>query len=132
MHTYEANSVFSFFVNPGLSSCLQFIKILLQRSRSSQPGVLVEKGVRKICSKFTIEHPCRSEILIKLLCNFIEITLRHGCSSVNLRHIFRTPFLKNTSGWLLLKKSVYLKSVSVFFYFTQANYWQKFMHTIWS
>ena len=29
------------------------------------------KGVLKICSKFTGEHPCRSAILIKLLCNFI-------------------------------------------------------------
>ena len=34
---------------------------------------------------------------------FIEIALRHGCSPVNLLHIFRTPFLKNTSGWLFLK-----------------------------
>ena len=34
--------------------------------------------------------------------NFIEITLRHGCSPVNLLHIFRTPFPKNTSGRLLL------------------------------
>ena len=33
---------------------------------------------------------------------FIEITLWHGCSPVNLLHIFRTPFLKNTSRWLLL------------------------------
>ena len=32
----------------------------------------------------------------------IEIALRHGCSPINLLHIFRTPFLKNTSGWLLL------------------------------
>ena len=24
--------------------------------------------------------------------NFIETTLRHGCSPVNLLHIFRTPF----------------------------------------
>ena len=38
----------------------------------------------------------------KLFCNFIEIALRHGCSPVNLLHIFKTPFLKNTSGWLLL------------------------------
>ena len=30
-----------------------------------------------------------------------QITLRHGCSPVNLLHIFRTPFLKNTSEWLL-------------------------------
>ena len=40
---------------------------------------------------------------VALLCNFIEITLRHGCSPVNLLHIFRTPFPRNTSGWLLLK-----------------------------
>ena len=39
----------------------------------------------------------------KAACNFIEITLRHGCSPVNLLHIFRAPFPKNTSGWLLLK-----------------------------
>ena len=31
-----------------------------------------------------------------------QITLRDGCSPVNLLHNFRTPFLKNTSGWLLL------------------------------
>ena len=62
----------------------------------------VEKGVRKICRKFTGEHPCRSAISIKLQSNFIEITLRHGCSPVNLLHIFKTPFLKNTSGGLLL------------------------------
>ena len=33
---------------------------------------------------------------------FIEIALRHGCSPVNLLHIFRTTFLKNTSGGLFL------------------------------
>ena len=37
-----------------------------------------------------------------LLCNFIEIIRRHGCFPVNLLHIFRAPFSKNTSGWLLL------------------------------
>ena len=35
--------------------------------------------------------------------NFIKITLRHGCSPVNLMHIFRAPFPKNTSGSLFLK-----------------------------
>ena len=34
--------------------------------------------------------------------DFIEIALRHGCSLVNLLHIFRTDFLRNTSGGLLL------------------------------
>ena len=61
------------------------------------------KGDLKICSKFTGEHPCRSATSIKLQGNFIEIALRHECSPVNFQHIFRTPFLKNTSGQLLLK-----------------------------
>ena len=45
---------------------------------------------------------CRSVISIKLLCNFIEITFRHGCFPINLLHIFRTSFPKNTSKQLLL------------------------------
>ena len=44
-----------------------------------------------------------------LLCNFIEITIWHGCSPANLSHIFRTSFSNNTSGWLLLKLSKTLK-----------------------
>ena len=52
----------------------------------------LKKAVLHMCSKFRGEHPCRSAILIKLLCNFIESALRHGCSPVNLLHISRTPF----------------------------------------
>ena len=63
-------------------------------ARSSRPEVFLGKVVLKICSKFTEEYPCRSVISIKLKSNFIEITLWHGCSPVNLLHIFRTPFLK--------------------------------------
>ena len=37
--------------------------------------------------------------------NFIEITLWHGCSPVNLLHTLRTSSSKNTSGRLLLKCS---------------------------
>ena len=70
------------------------------------------KGVLKIRSKFTGEHPCRSVISIKLLCNFIEIALRHGCSPLNLQHIFRTPFCRNTCGWLLPNISVWSSSKS--------------------
>ena len=69
--------------------------------RSSHPEVLLEESVLKMCSKFTGEHPCQNVILVKLLCNVIEIALRHGCSPVNLLHIFRTPFPMNTPGWLL-------------------------------
>ena len=35
-------------------------------------------------------------------CDFNGITLRHGCSPVNLLHIFRIPFFMNTSGRMLL------------------------------
>ena len=38
----------------------------------------------------------------KIAFQFIEIALRHGCSLVNLLHIFRRLFQKNTFGWLLL------------------------------
>ena len=41
-------------------------------------------------------------VSIKLQSNFIEPSPRYGCSPVNLLHIFRIRFLKNTSGRLLL------------------------------
>ena len=70
--------------------------------RSSSSEVLLEKGVLNIWSKFIGERPCRIAISIKLLCklicNFIETAFRYGCSPVNLLHIFRTHFPKNTSG----------------------------------
>ena len=40
-----------------------------RKLRSSHPEVFLRKGVLKKCSKFTAEHPCRSAISIKLLCN---------------------------------------------------------------
>ena len=46
--------------------------------RSSRLEVFCEKDFLKMCSKFTGEHPRQNLISIKLLCNFIEITLCHG------------------------------------------------------
>ena len=43
-------------------------------SRSNRPEVFLRKGVLKICSKFRVEHSCRSAISIKLQ---IEFTLLH-------------------------------------------------------
>ena len=68
--------------------------------KQKKPLMLLRKGVWKVCSKLTGEHPCRSVISTKLQNKFIGIVLRHGCSPVNLLHIFRTTFLKNSSGWL--------------------------------
>ena len=73
------------------------------------PRGVLKKSVLKICSNFTGEHPCWSVISVKLQSNFIEIAIRHGCSPVNLLHIFRTPFPRNTSGWLLLFWYMFIK-----------------------
>ena len=77
---------------------LLFLKFQKQLSRD----VLIKRCSENM-HKFTREHPCRKVISIKLLCYFIEIALWHECSPVNLLHIFRAPFPKNTSGRLPLK-----------------------------
>ena len=60
--------------------------------------IYIYRGVLKTCRRFTGQHPCRSAISIKLQ----SITLPHGFCPVNLLHIFRTRFSKNTFGRLLL------------------------------
>ena len=87
---YLSPSFYSIF------SCMYF------SYRSSRPEVFLVTCVLKICSKFTGEQPCWSVVSIKLHSSFIETTLRHDCSPVNLLHIFRTPFPKKTYRWLLL------------------------------
>ena len=84
------------------------------KSRSRPPEFFLGKVVLKICSKFAREHPCRILILIKLICNFnwnfcnfIEILVRNEYSHVNLLHIFRTPFYKNTYGELFLTDATF-------------------------
>ena len=81
--------------------------------RSSPPEVFLGKSILKTCTQFTGEHPCRSVILIKLQSNFIEITLRHGCSPVNVLHIFRILFPKNSSGGLLVQTVITLLSTGL-------------------
>ena len=73
------------------------------KQRTSPLPVFSEKRSSEICSKFTAEYPRQSVISIKLQGSFVEITLRHESSPVNLLHIFRTPFYENTYGGLLLK-----------------------------
>ena len=53
------------------------------RSRSSRPEMFLGKALLKMCSKFTGE-----------LSNFIDMTIRHGCSSVNCCKFSEHSFLK--------------------------------------
>ena len=78
--------------------------------------MFLRKGVPKICSKFTGKHPCRNVISKKLQSNFIEITLRHGCSPVTLLHISRTSFYKNTSGGLFLHRIIITINLKFLFF----------------
>ena len=77
------------------SSKMVYARSLLKLSqqsfinRSSRPEVFLGKGVLKICSKFTENT---------------QNTLRYGCSPVKLLYVFRIPFPRNTTGWLILDK----------------------------
>ena len=82
-----------------ISKCACFMLIIkssrrFSNIRNNHLEVFLGKAVNY--SKFTGEHPRGSVISIKLLCNFIEIALRHGCSPANLLRVFRTYFDKNT------------------------------------
>ena len=88
--------------------------IFYTRYTSSQLEVFLGKGVLKICSKFTGEHSCRGAISIKLQsmprCDFNKVakllywtrTSALVLSCKFAKHLFKTPFLENLSGWLLL------------------------------
>ena len=72
-----------------------------------------------------------------LLCNFIKITLRplrHVCSPVNLLHIFKTPFPKNTSGGLLMTSLLLLlkkMNVQLFSWYIRSSKFQWNSHSIY-
>ena len=69
--------------------------------------MFLRKGVLKICSKFTGEHPCRS---------LISDHTSAWVFSCTFLHIFRTTFLKNTSGgcfWGLNVRWVWQIRISV-------------------
>ena len=95
--------------------------------RTSPPEVFLGKAFLKMCSRFTGEHPCRSAPLLKWLYwnhtltwvfpqhppqrifslleedHFFKIDLgTRLVFPVNLLHVYRIPFPKNTSGRLLL------------------------------
>ena len=98
MNVFFCSFLFSIVNIKRLLSGSLLVKIIkisrFTNDRRSPPEVFLRKVVLKICSKFTGDHPCRSVISIEFA--------RHGCSPVDLLHILRTPFPKNTSGRLLL------------------------------
>ena len=92
----------------------------------------LRKSALKICSKFIGEHPCWSVVLIKLLRNFIEVTLWHGCSPVNLLHIFWTHFSNNTSGRLLLLIVIMLEQYCVIYFWFLHIHQLNYLTLVWN
>ena len=95
------NTLMVFLKNAFLKTCPYTWCLLSSKTRSSHPEVFLGKDPLKICCKFTGTPMPK--------CDFnkvaVAITLRHGCSPVNLLHIFRTPFPRNASGRILLKNT---------------------------
>ena len=75
-----------------------YVFVALWKDFQKQPlrGVL-----EKRCSE-NVQQIYRRTPMPKCDFNKVEIALRHGCSTVNLLHIFRTSFQQNTSERLLL------------------------------
>ena len=65
-----------------------------------------ETAPRGVLSKTCSENMQQIYMRTHMQSNFIKITLRHGSSTVNLLHIFRKPFSRNTSWWLLLQEVI--------------------------
>ena len=58
--------------------------------KKQPPRVFLGKGVLKICR--SLQEKTHAEV--RFQSNFIEIALRHGCSPVNLLHIFSSDFIE--------------------------------------
>ena len=98
-------NIFFFFGQRFLKSS-RFTEFL--KYRRSPPEKFLRKGVLKICSKFTGEYPCQSAISINLICIFIEITLRHGCSPVNLLQFSENLWRAASGNFFCVKISLYI------------------------
>ena len=75
-------------------------------------GKLCSENTQQIYRRTTPMPKCDFNN-VALHCIFIEIILPHGCSPVNLQHIFRTPFPQNTSGRLLLRINYRLPEATI-------------------
>ena len=89
----------------GIHVCRYSTSVTIRYSKSQkQPSCSV---LRKGCSENMLQiyrrAPMPKRDFNKVASSFIEMAFQHGCSPINLLHIFRTPFPQKTSGWLLLK-----------------------------
>ena len=80
---------------------LNFIFMNLKLLQKHPFRNILEESCSKNMQQIYRETPMPQCDFNKVASNFTEIALRHGCSPVNLLYIFRIPFPRNSSGWLL-------------------------------
>ena len=67
------------------------------------PEVFIKKGVLKNFTKFTEKYLCHGLFFNRVaVATLLKKRLWHRCFPVNFGKFSRSPFLQNTSGWLLL------------------------------
>ena len=71
--------------------------------RSSHQRCSVREYILRNFAKFAGKYLCQGLFMPgPKACNFIKKRLWHRCFPVNFVKFLKTPFLQNTSGWLLL------------------------------
>ena len=100
--------------------------------RCSPPEVFLGKDVLKICCKFTRENKCRSVISIKLLSNFIEVTLRHRCSPEHFWRAASDLYLENFLP-LFPSRSIFHTETKMYYQFLSfaLAFFHLLMHQNW-
>ena len=91
-----------------------YISFVLTK-RSSRPEVLCKKGVPENVAKFTGKHLCQILFLNKVtgirLATLLKRRIWDSCVLVNFAKFLRTPFLQNTSRWLLQLAQPFLTGI---------------------
>ena len=97
-----------------LSCCILQTQSFLSRYRSSHQCCSMKKGVLRNFAEFTGKHLYQSLVFNKVAglrpATLLKKRLWHRCFTKNFAKFLRTPFLRNTSGRLLLQVASYQQS----------------------
>ena len=98
-------SFWAFFIH--LENVFTFCKKKWTLCKHSSEAALYRCSYKKVFWKYAAylqgEYPCRSVISIKLQSNFIQITIRHGRSLVNMLQFLDHRFLRREGCFWQLK-----------------------------
>ena len=113
LHIFFINRIFKTQKLPAgmffVESCIQVFMTCISQIAYVRSDKLEQKHIQKQPSRIVLSKRCSGNMqqiyrgTCMLKCHFNK--LKHGCSPVNLLHIFKTLFPKNTSRGLLLQST---------------------------